>query len=263
VHDNDGPGLWSDGFNEDLVYADNIVEDNRDNGIFHEISGAAVIRCNTVRRNGAYFDEWLWGSQIIVSTSDNVEIYGNLVEIGDTAGHGITIVNQQRGRQYSRNNYVHHNIIIYNALRGLCGAAADYDADNFWATGNNRFDYNTYYAPGSTGRLWHWSGGLADWNGFIAAGQEQNGIFHDDISSAPGQVSCKGDTVSIHGGYRDWSHSKNFLRRSQSRLYSLKGRLIKKAAPSFSASYGLKSLPQGVYLSIGNDSRAKMVPYIQ
>src|SRR4029453_16554825 len=52
VHDNRGPGLWTDSNNVDVLYAHNLVERNSGAGIFHETSFNAVIRDNIVRRNG-------------------------------------------------------------------------------------------------------------------------------------------------------------------------------------------------------------------
>ena len=54
VHDNNGPGLWCDIDCRNVVYEDNLVENNQDIGIFHEISFNAVIRKNVVRHNGQW-----------------------------------------------------------------------------------------------------------------------------------------------------------------------------------------------------------------
>ena len=51
-HHNDGPGLWTDINNIYSRYENNVVEDHRRGGIFHEISYDAVMRTNTLRRNG-------------------------------------------------------------------------------------------------------------------------------------------------------------------------------------------------------------------
>ena len=53
VHDNNGPGLWCDIECRNVVYEDNLVENNQHIGIFHEISFNAVIRRNVVRHNGS------------------------------------------------------------------------------------------------------------------------------------------------------------------------------------------------------------------
>ena len=53
MHDNDGPGLWCDIECRNVVYENNLVENNQHIGIFHEISFKAVIRNNVVRHNGS------------------------------------------------------------------------------------------------------------------------------------------------------------------------------------------------------------------
>jgi parallel beta-helix repeat protein len=53
VHDNCGPGLWTDISNYQTTYSDNVVENNSRAGIFHEISYDARIVSNTVRNNGS------------------------------------------------------------------------------------------------------------------------------------------------------------------------------------------------------------------
>ena len=95
VHDNDGPGLWTDIDAQHTTYADNIVRDNSRAGIFHEISADAVIRDNVVTGNGHGFDTWLWGSGILLAGSHDVTVSGNML-----AGNaeGIGLIQQQRGR---------------------------------------------------------------------------------------------------------------------------------------------------------------------
>ena len=84
VHHNAGPGLWTDIDNIDMLYQGNKVFLNADDGIKHEISYDAIIRNNVVAHNGTSgFDVWLWGSQILIQNSSNVEVYDNLVEVSD------------------------------------------------------------------------------------------------------------------------------------------------------------------------------------
>ncbi len=77
-HHNKGPGLWTDGNNIQTLYEGNTVEFNTDEGIFHEIGYDAIIRGNTVRKNGRKLGPW--GAGILVSSSPNVEIYDNIVQ---------------------------------------------------------------------------------------------------------------------------------------------------------------------------------------
>ena len=118
-HHNFGPGLWTDIDNYFTLYEGNIVEDNEQSGIFHEISFDAVIRNNTSRRNGAAreFPGWTEGAGIAVTTSSNVEIYGNtLVDnwqgITGLDDHRVTRVGS--GGWALTNLHVHHNTITTN-----------------------------------------------------------------------------------------------------------------------------------------------------
>ena len=94
VHDNRGPGLWTDIDAQDTRYVRNVVRDNDRAGIFHEISADALIAHNTVTGNGHGFAVWLWGSGVLVAGSYDVEVAHNRL-----AGNamGIGLVQQDRG----------------------------------------------------------------------------------------------------------------------------------------------------------------------
>jgi hypothetical protein len=77
VHDNDCRGLWADINARDALIEHNLVEGNRAEGIFYEISQDAVIRNNQVYRNGLRGAGWYWDGGITVASSANVEVYGN------------------------------------------------------------------------------------------------------------------------------------------------------------------------------------------
>jgi hypothetical protein len=81
VHHNYGSGLWSDINNDNTLYEYNTVEDNANNGIFHEISYDFIIRYNTVRRNGTdqQFPGWVEGAGIVVSNSGAGVVHDNTV----------------------------------------------------------------------------------------------------------------------------------------------------------------------------------------
>ena len=189
VHHNKGPGLWTDIDNVYTLYEGNIVEDNDGMGIFHEISYDAVIRNNTVKRNSRPWSPWLYGAQIMISSSRNTEVQGNMVVVAADGGNGITMVQQNRGTgaygpRITINNYVHHNQITYLDNSGVSGGAADFDHDTFY-NGNNEFDYNIYHAPRLDLSRWKWKE-TRDWSGFKAAGREANGVADSlPISSPP------------------------------------------------------------------------------
>jgi parallel beta-helix repeat protein len=184
AHHNKGPGLWTDIHNIHTLYENNTVIDNEGIGIFHEISYDAVIRNNTVKRNGKAFDAWLYGAQILISSSRNAEVYSNTVEVAATAGNGIAIIQQDRGSGpygpcITIGNYIHHNVVIYLGDHGQSGGAADYKHDVMF-NGNNRFDFNTYHAPHLERSRWAW-GGNKNWVGFRAAGQEPHGAADTNV----------------------------------------------------------------------------------
>lgn len=150
VHDNNGPGLWTDIDNIDTVYRNNRVIDNAGIGIYHEISYDAVISNNEVRGNGFGFDSWLWGAGIAVSTSVNVEVYGNIVE-----GNADGIVGVHQDRSDSPASYgplrlenldVHDNVVGGNG--GWTGIGQDIGDDSVFTARNNRFYNNVYEQEG-------------------------------------------------------------------------------------------------------------------
>lgn len=191
VHDNAGPGLWTDIDNIHTTYEGNIVEDNRDAGIFHEISYDAVIRCNTVRRNGTGFYTWLWGAQIQIAASSNVQVYNNTVVVDAAGGHGIALLQQNRGTGtygpwLNLNNSVYNNEIFYMGTIGASGAVQDCSCNpNFFTS--NYFTGNTYHHPNIllTQNNWAWNNQWLYWSGFQSAGQESNGTVNSNTGSLP------------------------------------------------------------------------------
>jgi len=185
-HHTRGPGLWTDFDNINTLYEGNRVEDNRDEGIFHEISYAAVIRNNTIARNGFGRAEWVYGAGIVISASPNVEIYGNTVT--DNA-RGITALQQNRGSgSYGtfsvENLYVHDNIITMKAVAtddsghgNATGLAQDVGDLSYFTSRNNRFQNNTYYL-GSASNYFEWMNrqiGESQWKSY---GNDVTGTFN-------------------------------------------------------------------------------------
>jgi parallel beta-helix repeat protein len=144
VHHNSGPGLWTDIDNINTTYEGNTVEDNERMGIFHEISYAAVIRHNIVRRNGFGFPTWMWGAGILVAASPDVEVYGNTVE-GNADGIGA--IQQKRGAgvhgpHETSNLWVHDNTVTMT--QGWTGLVQDVGDSSYFSSRDNRFDRNRY-----------------------------------------------------------------------------------------------------------------------
>lgn len=182
VYDNRGPGLWCDIECRDVLYEGNIVERNREAGIFHEISFSAVIRNNRVGHNGLG-KPWFWGNNILIAASQDVDVYGNTLTVN--AGKcGIVLVDQGRrmksGEIYkTRNNHIHNNDTTFEGA-ACAGATSDVGPYNPNAdiieTGNNRFDRNVYRVPhGSAPPRFAWGHAVVGWDELRRAGLEQNG----------------------------------------------------------------------------------------
>jgi parallel beta-helix repeat protein len=176
VHHNNGPGLWTDIDNRSTVFEGNRVEDNVRMGILHEVSYSAVIRNNTVRRNGFGLASWVWGAGIVISSSPNVEVHGNIVE--DNAG-GIVAAQQNRGSgpygAYQVSNlWVHDNTVRFS--QGFSGLGQDVGDTSYFTSRNNRFERNTYYL-GSYSYPFAWMDGARNDSQWRSYGNDVTGSF--------------------------------------------------------------------------------------
>jgi parallel beta-helix repeat protein len=177
VYNNDGPGLWTDIDNQNTEYADNVVHSNTNMGIFHEISYAATIHDNYVANNGRDNTAWLYGTNILISTSRDVNVYNNVVEVNPNYGNGIGVIWQNRGAQYSaERNQVHDNAVRYFGNAGRSGAATDTPPGQASIFKSNRSDANRYYIPSSAiGYRYEWANKQIRFAPLQALGQEASG----------------------------------------------------------------------------------------
>lgn len=157
-HDNHGLGLWTDIDNINTLYEGNWVIDNDGGGISHEISYDAVIRDNVVMGNGAALGgNWLWGAQIQIQNSSNVDVYGNKIDMSGGL-NGIGLIQQDRGSgaygEYATiGNHVHDNMIVSSSGDGQSGGVADHDEAGM-LNGGNVFNDNRYYMADGDHWLW-------------------------------------------------------------------------------------------------------------
>jgi len=170
VHDNKGPGLWTDIDNVGAVIAGNRVVNNKGPGIFHEISFRAVIRNNTVRDN----DE----DGINVLDSSDTEIYGNTVitDARDREADPIRLYqdDRQSDGHVTKNVFVHDNTVT--TCIGSTGAR-DYVGDGgiFDPVRNNRFESNAYAVRDAGGTWWTWREEERTWQDWHQVGQDTMG----------------------------------------------------------------------------------------
>lgn len=163
VHDNTGPGLWTDGDNVGTVYEGNVVVGNVGPGILHEISYEATIRGNLVEGNASGF----YFGGILVSSSRGVEVTGNTV-IGNNGG--IAAIQDERGSgndgpYVTSGLRVTGNSLAYTegwtGIRDNIGDGAVFGRDNTFLS-------NSYEVPDGA-RGWMWNGDevrFQEWSGF-------------------------------------------------------------------------------------------------
>ncbi|MDX1994426.1 MAG: right-handed parallel beta-helix repeat-containing protein [bacterium] len=210
VHHNYGKGLWTDINNDNIVYDNNLVTYNREQGIYQEISFSAIIRNNVVMFNGNGSSSYLmYGAQILLSSSQGIEIYNNRVVVNDY-GRGIGVMQQKRGDWLARNNYIHHNVVVHMARDGHSGVMLEPDYPTsrsaFWDNSNNRFDYNAYYVSSSNAgyTYWRWDDLSLTWSGLRGRGQEQNGRLitsgFGSLTSIPGWSPSTRLPIGYPGG---------------------------------------------------------------
>ncbi len=187
-HDNFGPGLWTDIDNYNVVYEYNQVYDNCGEGITHEISYNAIIRYNTIARNGddytAQGGVWLWDSQILIQNSANVQVYGNDVWIPTMYGNGISIINQDRPPYVATGSYISDNDITWlSASEGMCGGVTDNGYTNMFTA--NDFDYNRYHISNTSALAFTWDDLDLTFAQFQSHGQEAHGTIDTNVTQPP------------------------------------------------------------------------------
>jgi parallel beta-helix repeat protein len=178
IHHNEGAGIWYDSDNTGAVIDSNRIEDNRQFGIFYEVSGTATISNNTVRRSG--------DTGIFISTSRDSQIYNNTLE---NNFRGITyLVNcpSVGGGQIFfdlRNNSAHDNTIVVGTQSGAFASAfASVNCSSSqvqpYQSGSKSltFSHNSYDVPSpTTVQYWFYFDVLKYWPDWQALGQDTTG----------------------------------------------------------------------------------------
>ena len=182
VHDNYGAGLWWDGYNKNAQVYGNVVYDNRNWGIFYELSyGGTKIHDNTLTNNGLGDGtaNWTNNVQLLVSASDGsvgagIEIYDNTI---DGAAYPLGLINHSHHPTRTRQVYVHDNVMTLRAPTTRVGAVAfDGLTELFGAAAGNRFDHNTYRVLDRNAAYWAWNGQTLTWAQWQGYGHDVNGV---------------------------------------------------------------------------------------
>ena len=155
VQDNTGHGIWTDTDNRNALIIGNWTINNRGTGIFHEVSGHAIIADNLSALNGLPKDS-PWASQILISGSLDTLVWHNLVTVARSYGHGIFIVQEERPngskvisdlpKYDSRGNVIIGNTITFLGSAGVSGFYNS-KGDIAALAHANRFENNEIIAP--------------------------------------------------------------------------------------------------------------------
>lgn len=181
VHNNTGPGVWFDAYNYNGLIEHNTVTDNTNAGIFYEVSYAAVIRYNTVSRNGGTTGSFTRAG-IYISSSPDCQVYGNTLDdnaagiIGQVASRTrSTDPTLDRGPVVCTGLYVHDNTT--NLTKGTTGLIDQIgDGAIFSAASNNRFE-NDHYTVNGISQPFSGAPGAMTWTQWKAAGYDIAGTL--------------------------------------------------------------------------------------
>jgi hypothetical protein len=181
AHHNEGPGLWSDIDNDNVVYEKNRTSSNKVAGIFFEISFGAVIHDNIIDNDGENPGGPRNGAGILVNTSSDADIYGNQIT---NCATGILAIQTDRGvSDWTKRTYVLKNLNVHdNVITQKSGIAAGIDASPGFMPAaftdwNNRFQNNTYRFAELTGMHFEWMRSprsIEEWKSFH---NDSNGRF--------------------------------------------------------------------------------------
>jgi hypothetical protein len=172
VHDNRGPGLWSDGGCLRTTYRRNQISDNWGAGIQHEISYDALIVRNDVVGNGRVHKGWAWEAGIQVQSSGGLN-RGRITVRRNTVvdnPHGIMVVESGRrfaewpsphGPHVVRNVLVTSNKITLRAGQWT-GAVQDLGSQDVFRRGI-RFRGNTYHLESAAQKSFAWKDDELGW----------------------------------------------------------------------------------------------------
>ncbi|MGD9531175.1 MAG: right-handed parallel beta-helix repeat-containing protein [Dehalococcoidia bacterium] len=188
VHDNVGPGVWTDGGALDTTYEYNRVLDNWSAGLVHEISYDATIRHNEISGNGRRKKGWAWDAGILIQSSGGIkaiEISNNIVT-GNANGITLVADSATPGRDRSQEQPAPHGPHVVQNVR-VCnnvvtmfddertGVFEDAGGGEIFTSNGNEFDANTYHLHSLSESHFAWAGVNVDWTQWRDSGNDVNG----------------------------------------------------------------------------------------
>ena len=154
--------MWTDINNIHTLYEDNVVVHNRHAAVSAMRSAIRRSSATTLSSEMGPMIRAVggWGNEIQIQNSQNVEVYGNRVEMTG-GGNGIVMIQQNRGSgtfgtYTTTGNQIHDNIIVDHDGEGYIGGVADYNQSGM-LNGGNTWSNNQYFMSDGGGRF-EWGG---------------------------------------------------------------------------------------------------------
>ncbi|MCC5844143.1 MAG: right-handed parallel beta-helix repeat-containing protein [Verrucomicrobia bacterium] len=228
---NDGPGIWFDIDNHDIVIEQCWCEGNSGPGIMYEISRDADIRNNVCLNNGHAYQkdvrfnsihnsvghvEPVYGQGILVQMSRNVRVYNNTcvgnrrcgVELRHHPYQQAGNPGHSKETYRMRDNEVFNNVLADNSWNNLMVSQTPANPVKAGEVLNNRHDYNLYHTSaaltqheGCLSAYCRWgktqhagSMSLEEWRAMTH--QDMHSIQWDPFFKAPAEKDFRVEPVS-------------------------------------------------------------------
>jgi hypothetical protein len=188
-HDNYGSGIWTDFSYGQHIIEENVVERNRNWGIFYEVGDGddaglanAIIRYNALLGNATDTESWFDSVQLLASCSDGLsgggvgfEVHNNLID-GSVLALGF--VDHDTHPSDARGMHAHDNDIwLRGAALGRVGGHKGGTFDPFASAAGNTYRSNRYHVTNSALAKWRWDNADKTWAQWQAIGNDPDGVL--------------------------------------------------------------------------------------
>jgi len=195
-YNNYGSGIWTDFASGQHIIEENVVEGNRNWGIFYEVGSGqvgsgglanAIIRHNFLKDNanadagGQWFNE----VQVLASCSDGLAAGGVGFEVHNNYIDGffkaIGFIDHDQHPTAARGMHTHDNDIwLRGSVSGgpaFVGGSKEGTRDPFAPAANNTFVRNRYHVTDAALLKWRWNNTALNWAQWQAAGNDLEGTL--------------------------------------------------------------------------------------
>ena len=181
VERNAGPGIWCDIYCTDVTISGNHVSQNTHAGIFYEVSSKGTITGNVAWANGFGKHVWGWGAGILVSSSQDTSVSGNVVAWN--ASTGISVISQDRTDWpdvKAIGDTVRDNTMVAAAGSDLLFWGQDWNGPLYESASQNGGSNDRYWVAPGGGAPFLWQVDIASLDTFNSTPGEEGGTYLTD-----------------------------------------------------------------------------------